>query len=231
MATRGIRKKAGEKLDEANLTRVSALLNQDNPITKKEACEMLNISYNTTRLGRILDEFNETVSFREVRKSQNRGKKATTLEIKDAIESYLNGETISDISKRLFRSTTFVKNILDRVGVPEKLPKTKRKGPAYLPDECVSENFEEGEKVWSASYHAPAVIKKEYTKEYQNANAGIKYVNYEEKYGCSLYSIWVIEGETEWSDHFGYMTGGFNAHQLAYDLGSLKHLEQYGVKL
>ena len=132
MAIRGIRKKAGEKLDEANLNRVSALLNQDNPITKKEACEMLNISYNTTRLSRILDEHNEVVSFREVRKSQNRGKKATTLEIKEAIESYLNGETVSDISKRLFRSTTFVKNILDRVGVPEKYLKQNEKAqPTY----------------------------------------------------------------------------------------------------
>ena len=226
-----IRKKAGEKLDEATLTRVSALLNQDNPITKKEACEMLNISYNTTRLSKILDDFDDTMSFRETRKSQNRGKKATKEEVREAIECYLEGETISDISKRLYRSTTFVKNILDRVGVPEKLPKTKRKGPAYLPDECVSENFEEGEKVWSACYHAPAIIKQEYTKEYQNENAGIQYVNYEEKYGCSLYSIWVIEGETEWNERFGYITGGFAAHQLAYDLGSLKHLEEYGIRL
>ena len=226
-----IRKKAGEKLDEATLDRVSALLNQDNPITKKEACEMLNISYNTTRLGKILDDFNETASYRKVRKSQNRGKKATDMETREAIESYLKGETVSDISKRLYRSTTFVKNILDRVGVPEKLPKTKRKGPAYLPDECVSESFEEGEKVWSPCYHAPAIVKQEYTKEYQNENAGIQYVNYEEKYGCSLYSIWVIEGETEWNEHFGYITGGFAAHQLAYDLGSLKHLEEYGVRL
>lgn len=231
MATRGIRKKAGEKLDEANLTRVSALLNQDNPITKKEACEMLNISYNTTRLSRILNEHNDTVSYRETRKSHNRGKKATTLEIKEAIESYLNGENISDISKRLFRSTTFVKNILDKVGVPEKLPKTKRKGPAYLPEECVSDVFEEGQKVWAANYHAPAIIKKKYTKEYQDSNPGIRYTNYEEKYGCSLYSIWVIEGEAEWNDQFGFITGGFNAHQLAYDLGSLKHLEEYGIKL
>ena len=226
-----IRKKAGEKLDEATLDRVSALLNQDNPITKKEACEMLNISYNTTRLGKILDDFNETASYRKVRKSQNRGKKATDMETREAIESYLKGETISDISKTLYRSTTFVKNILDRVGVPEKLPKTKRKGPAYLPDECVSESFKEGEKVWSACYHAPAIVKQRYTKEYQNENAGIQYVNYEEKYGCSLYSIWVIEGETEWNEHFGYITGGFAAHQLAYDLGSLKHLEEYGVRL
>ena len=45
-----IRKKAGEKLDDATLTRVSELLNQDEPITKKQACEMLNISYNTCLL-------------------------------------------------------------------------------------------------------------------------------------------------------------------------------------
>ena len=226
-----IRKKAGEKLDEANLARISALLNQDNPITKKEACEMLNISYNTTRLAKILDDFNETASYRETRKSQNRGKKATDMETKEAIEAYLNGETISDISKRLYRSTTFVKNILDRVGVPEKLPKTKRKGPAYLPDECVSESFEEGEKVWSASYHAPAIVEKEYTLEYQDSMPGIRTVDYQKDYGCSLYRIWVLEGDKEWNEYFGYVTQGFSAHQLSYDLGSLTHLEEYGVRL
>ena len=99
-----IRKKAGEKLDEATLDRVSALLNQDNPITKKEACEMLNISYNTTRLGKILDDFNETASYREVRKSQNRGKKATDMETKEAIEEILNN-MMNDLCE-IFRGFT-----------------------------------------------------------------------------------------------------------------------------
>ena len=226
-----IRKKAGEKLDDATLTRVSELLNQDEPITKKQACEMLNISYNTTRLAKILDDFNETASYRETRKSQNRGKKATDMETREAIESYLKGETVSDISKRLYRSTTFVKNILDRVGVPEKLPKTKRKGAAYLPDECVSESFKEGEKVWSASYHAPAIVEKEYTLEYQDSMPGIRTVDYQKDYGCSLYRIWVLEGDKEWNEYFGYVTQGFSAHQLSYDLVSLTHLEEYGVRL
>ena len=226
-----IRKKAGEKLDDANLARVSELLNQDDPITKKEACEMLNISYNTTRLAKILDDFNETASYRETRKSQNRGKKATDMETREAIESYLKGETVSDISKRLYRSTTFVKNILDRVGVPEKLPKTKRKGAAYLPDEWVSESFEKGEKVWAASYHAPAIIEQEYTGEYQDSMPGIRTVDYQKDYGCSLYRIWVLEGDKEWNEYFGYVTQGFSAHQLSYDLGSLTHLEEYGVRL
>ena len=48
--SRGVKKKSHEKLDSANIQRVIDLLEQDEPITKKEACEMLNIRYNTTRL-------------------------------------------------------------------------------------------------------------------------------------------------------------------------------------
>ena len=40
----GIRQKKHEKLDETTLSKVLALLESDTPITKKEACEMLNIS-------------------------------------------------------------------------------------------------------------------------------------------------------------------------------------------
>ncbi len=53
---RGVRQKKHEKLDAANLDKVIALLESDSPITKKEACEILNITYNTTRLKRIIEE-------------------------------------------------------------------------------------------------------------------------------------------------------------------------------
>ena len=86
---RTIRKKSHEKLDDANLKRVFDLLNDDNPITKKEACGMLNITYNTTRLNSIMKDFDETMQYREKRKSQNRGKKATDYEIKQAIEGFM----------------------------------------------------------------------------------------------------------------------------------------------
>ena len=50
----GVRQKKHEKLDETTLNKVVFLLEQPNPITKKEACEILNITYNTTRLNKIL---------------------------------------------------------------------------------------------------------------------------------------------------------------------------------
>ena len=63
-----IKKRDYEKLDDANIERVIAALNDPSPITKKSACEMLNISYNTTRLNNIIAEHEETIKYRELRK-------------------------------------------------------------------------------------------------------------------------------------------------------------------
>ena len=67
---RTIRKKGHEKLDDANLQRVLDYLNADQPITKKEACAMLNITYNTTRLNSIMIDFEDTLRHRAKRKAQ-----------------------------------------------------------------------------------------------------------------------------------------------------------------
>ena len=66
-----IRSKSGEKLSYDNIERVISQLEKDNPITKKEACGMLNIRYNTTRLQKIIDDHLETKAFRETRKNQS----------------------------------------------------------------------------------------------------------------------------------------------------------------
>ena len=61
----------------------------------------------------------------------------------------------------MYRSAGFVKNILDRVGVPTRpVAVEERKGYAYLPEQCVAEDFADGETVWSAFYHAPATYRK-----------------------------------------------------------------------
>ena len=86
---------------------------------------MLNISYNTTRLGSIIAEHKDILEYRATRKAQNRGKKATDLEKRDAIERYLDGQTVSEIAKGMFRSTTFVRNLVDNIGVPQKTAKIR----------------------------------------------------------------------------------------------------------
>ena len=215
-----VRKKSYEKLDDANLQRVLEALNNEKPITKKEACAMLNITYNTTRLSSIMVDFQETLEFRAKRKSQNRGRKATDYEIKQSIEMYLDEQPVSSIASALYRSSTFVRNLLDRVGVPQKRPKTLQgmsEKIGYLPDECVSESFEPGEKVWCARYDLPARVVKE---------------KYSTKYDCLTYQVYVIELTNFESKYFGFIKeGGFHAHFCSYDLGSLRHLNKYDINI
>ena len=232
-----LKKKSHEKLTAQNIQHVISLLNptssQTKPITKREACSILNISYNTTRLDKIIQDFHEQREYRSRRVSENRGRPARPDEIQDIVKEYLSGENVSNIAKGLYRSAAFVKNILERIGVPQRPTKIEgRKQEYYLPEQCVADDFEKGEIVWSATHHAPAVIDKKLSKDYQESRPGIQTVDYLSKYGCECYSIYVRQkpsGEAE----FWNMPdiGGFYAFALAYDLGKLKHLEEYGVDL
>ena len=107
-----------------------------------------------------------------------------------------------------------------------------RKQEYYLPEQCVADSFEEGEIVWSATYHAPAVIDKRLTIEHQDSKPGLQTVDYISKYGADCYSIHVRQKPSGEADLWEIPDiGGFHAFALAYDLGKLKHLEEYGVDL
>ena len=211
--------KKHEKLTETNIQHVINLLTDEKPITKKEACSILNITYNTTRLNNIIAEHNETIRYRELRKAQNKGKGVTEAEKKSIVTYYLEGANISDIAKALYRSPAFIKAVIERLGIPQKLANTDYEGirNAMLPEQCVSENFQEGERVWAVRKNCIATILREDTR-----------MNYEEKYGSKYYTLWVTEMTECESPYFGTINNaGHYSGSLAYDLGSLRHLEQY----
>jgi hypothetical protein len=228
-----VKKKEHEKLTDENIRKVISLLESQPPITKKDACSILNIAYNTTRLQRIIDEFNNRQANIATRKNANRGKPASEQEIKEAIMEYLQGENITTISKRLYRSAGFVKAIIERIGVPQKpTSATERSKTALLPEACCSDEFKVGEVVWSAAYHMPAVIVAELNSDYFTKNKGMKPLNYESKYGAKVYRIHMIETVDAPDSYFPYVTkGGFSAASPAYDLGKLEHLKVFGVSL
>ncbi len=221
-----IKKKEHENLTETNIKHVIALLNPEEgkPITKKEACNVLKISYNTARLNKIIADYHEQAEYRETRKNQNKGKAATKFEIQEACEEYLKGENITNIAKRLYRSAGFVKALLEKVGVPTRPSgKEERATTSLVPDSCIADTFNEGELAWSARYHAVVVVGKEITVNFAKCLRG---TDYEQKYGSKCYSI-VVKENSE-SD---FVTGGYSAFSLAYDLAKLEHLREYGVKI
>ena len=236
-----MRIKKHENLTKANIAKVIELLEQEKPITKKEACSILNITYNTTRLGKIIDEHKLDIERTSRMKAKLRGKPATDDDIRFVVQRYITGENVSNIASSMYRSPAFVKSIIERIGVPMKLPEGDYEGRrnAMLPDQCVAEEFEVGEVVWAIRKNYPAKIIREITPEHQAANAGYacqgditKAINYVEKYGSRMYQIYTIESTDLSNTFFPHLRyAGKYCVQLACELGSLKHLEKYGVDI
>ena len=212
-----IKTKKHENLTETNIQHVYELLNQDNPVTKKEACSILNIAYNTTRLNKIIEDHLDTVEYRERRKAQNKGKGATEAEIKQVVNLYLDGSNVSDIAKALYRSPAFIKAVVERLGIPQKLPHTDYEGRrnAMLPEQCVAEDFEIGEKVWAVRQNYPAVVKELHSTSED---------------GTNFYLVDTIEcTQDELKDtFFPHLEYAGKQYCLAsWEIGSLRHLRNY----
>lgn len=189
-----------EKLDDNSMERVIKYLSEKGS-TKKIACQMLNISYNTTRLDKLIQTYLERKEYNAKRRAEKRGKPATEEEIKYVISEYLEGIPVDTISKSLFRGTTFIKSILDQYNVPERDTSTDYFHPKLIPDEAVRDRFTIGEKVWSARYNTIVEVLKELHQNNQY-----------------VYQIYLIKDL-----QYGY--------QPACELASLESLRNMGINL
>lgn len=146
-----------ERLEDSNIERVIKYLSEKGA-TKKVACQMLNIAYNTTRLDKVIEQYKAKKVKDAERRAEKRGKPATPEEVAFIISEYLEGATIDGISKSLFRGNVFIKSILDRYAVPERNSSQDYFHPKLIPEDAVKTEFRIGEKVWSARYDALAEI-------------------------------------------------------------------------
>ena len=208
MATRKRPALEEELMTDANIARVIRLLEPTEegkkPITKKDACAILGMSYNTTRLGTIIEDYKQKQIRTAQRKSQLRGKPATQEEKVYIISEYLNGETVDAISKMTYRSSKFIKDILESNSVPIRVPGSSYFSPELIPDGAIRDRFKIGEVVYSSRYDSIARIDAEQKTD---------------KYGF-IYRIWLLSDK--WLQ---------SAYQEASELASLEHLRELGVKI
>jgi len=195
-----------ELMTEANIIRVIKLLEptEGKAITKKDACQILGMAYNTTRLSSIIEEFKQKQTRTAKRKAELRGKPATQEEIVYIISDYLNGETIDALSKSTFRGPAFVKAILENNDVPIRQISHDYFNPELIPDGAVRERFKVGEIVYSSRYDSIARIDMEQK---------------DSRYGW-IYRVWLLA--EKWKQ---------SAYQEAYELASLEHLRKIGVQI
>lgn len=159
-AVRGVKKKDHENLTEANIEKVIGLLNQDTPITKKEACAILNIAYNTARLARIIEEYEGEKEFQLRKRKEMRTKPISDNDRQYMIQAALEGEALSEISKATFRSVNVVKNVLYQAGLPNRESSVTYSKPAFLPDHAIREQYTKGDLVFSARYNSAAEVER-----------------------------------------------------------------------
>lgn len=172
---RGIRVKEGEDLSEAKIAEVIELLHRDKPITKKEACSMLNIAYNPSRLNNIINEYNETIEFRNKRKKELKNEPLSKAEITEIISTYLETGNLSEITESTFRSTTVIKKVLDKYHIPLRSSEYNYFNPPLLDEDAIKDDYVKDDLVYSARYTQPALVSKKYQDE--------------------VYSIWLIIDE------------------------------------
>ena len=159
MATRGIRKKEGEDLSDSKIEQVISLLNQETPITKKDACNMLNIAYNTARLNKIIQEHEERKAYTLKRKKELRKQPLSAADIAFFISSYLESGNLSEIADESYRSPQLIKQVLERYNIPLR----KSSNNYFNPPEVINtaENYSKDDLVYSARYDQAAYISKE----------------------------------------------------------------------
>ena len=196
-----------ELMTDANIAKVIKLLEPEQgtkAITKKDACQILGMAYNTTRLGTIIEEWKKKQTKNAERRAEKRGKPVTGEERVYIISEYLAGETVDSLSKSTYRSPTFVKSVLETNSVPIRVPGSSYFCPELIPEGAIRERFKVGEVVYSARYDSTARIDAE---------------SFSEKHGW-IYRVWLLS--EKWQQ---------NAYQEATELASLEHLREMGVRI
>jgi hypothetical protein len=181
-----------------------AILTLENGGTKKSACEILGINYNTTRLDTLIEEHLKSLEVDKKLRKQKRGTAISDLEITTMAEYYFEGDSLDTISRRMYRSVPLIKHTLERAGAMLKSRNTVSPlNPPLIPEECIEENFELKEKVWVSGYNCLGEIDKKL-----------------EAQGETTYRIFLLDRDKHRFVYYPW-----------YELGSLRHLEALGLSL
>lgn len=179
-------------IDTKKIPEAIAML--DNGATKKAVCAFLGMAYNTTRLQTEIDDYLSGVERSKEQRRLRRGKAILDTELVDIIESYMSGDSIANIADRFYRSEALVKSTLEKHGALLRDSKANPLSPSILPDNAMSDSFEEGDIVWLAAYSMIGEIKKKISPDgYRVYILNRDYHRYVNQYAHDLGSMKYLE--------------------------------------
>ena len=152
---------------------------------------------------KLISEHSEKLEYEAGRRKANRGKPVTDTEKLYILQAYVDGDSLDEISSRTYRGTSFVKTVLDKSGVTLRPTSHDYFKPEMITDASCRDRFAQGEVVYSTKY---------------NTNAEVMLEILDKIHGY-VYRIW-LKG-----DHQKF------AYTPAYEMASLSHLREQGVKV
>lgn len=195
--------KTVEPTDEQFKAAISAL---ENGATKKVACELLGIKYNTTRLSALIDKHLSTQEDLKRLRQKKRGTPVTNQELVTMVEMYFEDSSLEEISKRTHRPITLVRYHLETIGAMLKArAKVNPMNPPLIPEQCQKDTFEIGENVWVSGYNCLGEIISQIPDQTKED---------------AVYKVYLLD---KYNHRFVYYP--------AYELGSLAHLQDLGLKV
>jgi len=193
-----------ERTSPSDIEKVIEYL-KDKSATKKVACKMLNIAYNTSRLDKLIEQHLKKKEDDARRRADKLGKPATSEEIDYIITEYLAGESLAKISESIYRGTSFIHTILNNYAVPIRKPSPNYFCPSLIPDDAVQSEFKIGEKVYSVKYDTLATVR--------------ILVDKPGPFKSKVYGVYL---HGDWMQY---------AYQPAFELASLQKLRDAGIKI
>lgn len=194
-----------ENLSRDNLKKVAGLLSGEKPITKKLACELLGINYNTARLDKLILQHQEAEDRRKRLRAAKQGTPLTPEEYNEIANEYLAGTALSTIAESLHRGIDSIKTAIEKMQLPLRTTGNAYLHPELIPEGATRSEFDIGEQVWSVKYQSLASVEKALPKHSVWGNC---------------YRIWLSSDNQKQY-----------ANQPACELASLKHLTTFGVTL
>ena len=152
-----IKQKAGEDFSAEKVEAVISMLGKGE--TKKSCCNFLGMNYSTTRLAKIIEEYNDKQNFLIEQRKKLRGTQISKQDITYIVQAYINNAAISNIADDIFRSISTVKNVLAGYGVPLRKIGISYFNPVFIEDDT-PDDYKPGDLVFSAKYNTIAEIVK-----------------------------------------------------------------------
>lgn len=180
------------EIDYGKLPKAIKMLEEGS--TKKDVCAFLGIAYNVKRLATEIEDYLSGIERSKEQRRLRRGKAILDTELVNIIESYMAGDSIANIADRFYRSEALVKSTLEKHGALLRDSKANPLSPSILPDNAMSDSFEEGDIVWLAAYSMIGEIKKKISPDgYRVYILNRDYHRYVNQYAHDLGSMKYLE--------------------------------------